>query len=92
MVGTTKKPAPRRHKIWLPRDWPDVQPSGPSCGYVGDHMPFGAKLKYLTGIIMSIPIMGMEIPFDDSANNEHDRLAKLLEDGGWQYNFDITED
>jgi len=34
----------------------------------------------------------MEIPVDNSGDNEHERLMKLLENGGWQYNYEVTED
>lgn len=82
----------RLHHVEIPRDWKQKGYDGPSFGYNAYHFPEGVAPKFLTGIILSIPLSKIEIPQDDSGNNEHERLAKLLADGGWQYNFEVTED
>ena len=83
----------RYHEVKLPRQkkYRDAQ-GGASLTYEADYIPRGVAPKFLPGIILSIPLMSIEIPRDQSGENEHDRLAKLLEDGGWQYNYEITED
>ena len=77
----------RRYKVTLPRG-----DENPTCGYEADYIPKGVKPVFLPGIIMSLPLMSMEIPVDNSGDNEHERLMKLLENGGWQYNYEVTED
>lgn len=88
MVGTYA--IPRRHKVRLPRDWEKY--GAPSCSYTADHMPEGAAPRFLHGVILSIPLQRIEIPRDDSGENQHERLEEKVKQSGWNYDFEVVED
>ncbi len=84
---------PRKRLVSVPRNWKAMNLEFPSLTYWGDCFPAQVpNPTFLPGVILSVPIEGIEVIEDVSPEKKHEKVTRLLQNGGWNYPFSIVEE